>query len=181
MNKAIHLVPIGQIDLELTAWLKGQLSAALEREVVVAAGIAAPADGYDQRRQQFRGEALMAALRGAPCPAAALALGLIDADCTARDLNFIFGQALLGGREAFVALPRLRQSFYGLEEEPGLFRERLLKESIHELGHTFGLPHCPFPNCVMHFSNTLHDTDFKGSAFCPKCEERLKSGSEEGG
>ncbi len=178
MNEIIHLVPIGDIDPELAAWLKSQLSAALDLEVVVATGIPLPADGYDNRRFQFRGEAVMAALRAAPCPSAALVLGLIDADCHVKDLNFIFGQALLGGREAFVALPRLRQSFYGLEDDPVLFQQRLLKESMHELGHTIGLPHCPFPNCGMHFSNTLYDTDLKGSAFCAKCKERLRKASE---
>jgi archaemetzincin len=178
MNEPIHLLTIGDVDRELAAWLKRQLSAALDCEVVVAPEIPLPTDGYDHRRLQFRGDAVMAALRDVPHPAAARVLGLIDADCYVRDLNFIFGQAILGGREAFVALPRLRQSFYGLEEDPGIFRKRLLKEAMHELGHTLGLPHCPFPNCVMLFSNTLHDTDLKGSTFCPKCKERLRMASE---
>jgi hypothetical protein len=36
-----------------------------------------------------------------------------------------------------------------------------------------GLEHCSNPICVMHFSNSLHDTDLKGWQFCPACQARL--------
>jgi archaemetzincin len=101
-------------------------------------------------------------------------LGLIEADCYAPGLNFIFGQAKPHGREAFVALPRLRQSFYGLPEDPTLLRQRALTEAVHELGHTWSLTHCPDPQYVMHFSNSLRETDVKGSNFCPRCSHRLE-------
>jgi archaemetzincin len=115
----------------------------------------------------------MAALRTLSAPGSERVLGLVDADCYARGLNFIFGQAALGRREAVVALPRLRQLFYGLPEEPRLFRERVLKEAVHELGHTWGLRHCGDRQCVMHFSNSLYDTDVKGAAFCRCCRNQL--------
>ncbi len=115
----------------------------------------------------------MALLRDLPYPGAERVLGLTDVDCYVPGLNFIFGQAASGGRQAFVALPRLRQSFYRLPENLALFRQRALKEAVHELGHTWGLSHCPDPRCVMHFSNSLHDTDVKGPGFCSQCRDRL--------
>jgi archaemetzincin len=114
----------------------------------------------------------MATLRGLRDPAAERMVGLTEADCYAPGLNFIFGQAVMGGREAVVAVPRLRQSFYGWPEEPALFRARVLKEVVHELGHTWGLAHCSNRRCVMHFSNTVHDTDSKDACFCPRCREK---------
>jgi archaemetzincin len=104
-------------------------------------------------------------------------LGLIDADCYAPGFNFVFGQASEETGVAFVALPRLRQSLHGLTEDEGLLRERTLKEAIHELGHTWGLEHCPNTGCVMHFSNSLIDTDRKGAAFCGLCAELLRAGN----
>ncbi len=96
-------------------------------------------------------------------------------DLYTRGLNFVFGQARLGGREAVISLARLHQSFYGLPEDEELLLERSLKEAVHELGHTWGLAHCPDHLCVMHFSNSLRDTDVKTARFCSKCFSILKS------
>nr|WP_243666411.1 matrixin family metalloprotease [Vulcanisaeta sp. JCM 16159] len=51
----------------------------------------------------------------------------------------------------------------------------MLKEVLHELGHSFGLDHCADPRCVMYFSNTIEDTDRKGPGYCQRCMARLRS------
>jgi archaemetzincin len=135
--------------------------------------LAIPATAYDARRGQYPGEQILATLTEVEALQAERILGVIDADCYAPALNFIFGRASKHGREAFIALPRLRASFYGLAENEALLRERMLKEAMHELGHTYGLEHCPDRRCVTHFSNSLHSTDVKGHRFCPRCRARL--------
>ncbi len=173
MNAHIILVPIGAALPELLSWLAGRLEEVMGHKVVIGDPVPLPPAGHNARRGQYQGDALLAALRTLHYPAAERVVGLTEADCYTPGLNFIFGQARMGGREAFVALPRLRPSFYGLPEDTTLFRERVLKEIVHELGHTWGLPHCADTHCVMHFSNTLHDTDVKGADFCPRCRDRL--------
>ncbi|HDL60405.1 MAG TPA: archemetzincin, partial [candidate division WOR-3 bacterium] len=37
-----------------------------------------------------------------------------------------------------------------------------------------GLSHCPDPSCVMHFSNSLMDTDYKKDELCDICNEKMK-------
>jgi archaemetzincin len=173
MPREVLLVPIGDVEADLTAWLAAELGATLGCSARVGDPVPLPKGGYDPVRRRYRGEAMLGTLRAVSAPAHRL-LGLTDVDCYAPGLNFIFGQATLQGREAFVALPRLRPSFYGLQDDPDLFRQRVLKEAVHELGHTWGLGHCPDPHCVMHFSNTLHDTDVKGAAFCPRCRRQIR-------
>jgi archaemetzincin len=100
-------------------------------------------------------------------------LGVVDVDIFAPGLNFVFGEADIARRRAVISLKRLRKEFYGLPKNEDLFQERVLKEAVHELGHTYGFKHCSNPNCVMRFSNSLYDTDFKDWNFCPACKIRL--------
>lgn len=125
------------------------------------------------RRGQYLARLFLAALRKLPLRDAERRLGVVDLDLYAPGLNFVFGQASVPGAEAVIALPRLRQSFYGLPDDPVLFTARAIKEAVHELGHTYGLDHCPDRHCVMHFSNRLADTDAKRASFCVRCRGEL--------
>jgi archaemetzincin len=97
-------------------------------------------------------------------------LAICDFDAYSSHLNFVFGQAYLDGSISAIYLPRLRQEFYGLKADEYLFHQRIVKEAVHELGHAFGLNHCGNTRCVMHFSNSLSDTDIKESHFCNVCK-----------
>lgn len=100
-------------------------------------------------------------------------LVICDIDAYSGNLNFVFGEAHLGGQVAAIYLPRLRAEFYNLESDEPVFYDRIVKEAIHELGHAFGLIHCNNKRCVMHFSNSLYDTDFKNKSFCENCKNKL--------
>lgn len=88
-------------------------------------------------------------------------------------LTFVFGEAQLGGRGAIVSSHRLHQEFYGLKRDEKLLKERIIKEVLHELGHTFGLRHCLNWDCVMHASASIEEIDIKGKEFCPLCKEKI--------
>lgn len=100
-------------------------------------------------------------------------LALCKFDAYSNGLNFVFGQAGMNGKVAAVYLPRLRQEFYGLEKNENLFLQRVFKEAVHEIGHAFGLGHCPIGRCVMYFSNSITDTDAKAKDFCQDCKIKI--------
>jgi archaemetzincin len=75
-------------------------------------------------------------------------------------LNFVFGEADARLGIAVFSLARLHTP------DRNHFVHRAATEAIHELGHTFGLTHCDDVRCVMWFSNTLAETDRKGTEFC---------------
>jgi archaemetzincin len=81
----------------------------------------------------------------------------------------VFGEAQLSARGAVVSSRRLRPELYGLPEDEPLLRARLETEAVHELGHTWGLLHCPEPTCVMHASSYVEEIDLKASRFCADC------------
>jgi archaemetzincin len=76
---------------------------------------------------------------------------------------------MLPGAAALISLWRLKPEFYGEQPDFALYVLRALKEAVHELGHSLGLQHCPRSLCVMHFSNSIFDTDKKQSFFCDQC------------
>jgi archaemetzincin len=100
-------------------------------------------------------------------------LAVESVDLYAGHLNFVFGEADPDIGIAVVSTHRLRPEFYGEASNPELLLSRLVKEAVHELGHTFRLGHCPDQTCVMHFSNSILDTDLKAPHFCPRCRFRL--------
>jgi len=167
----ITLVPIGGVDKNALGRLDKFLIKAFSQKTWVGDGIKLIDESWDQRRCQHLASMLLAAL---PTPGSCdRILGVVDVDIFAPGLNFVFGEADITGRKAIISLQRLRQEFYGLPKNENLFQERTLKEAVHELGHTYGLMHCSNPTCVMHFSNSLHDTDLKGWNFCTSCKVRL--------
>ncbi|MBC7262984.1 MAG: archaemetzincin family Zn-dependent metalloprotease [Chloroflexi bacterium] len=168
----ISLVPIGEIEQEVLMVLAAALPRTFGWPYILELPLPAPDYAFDHRRGQYRVEPILDRLRALPLESARV-LGVVNVDLYTPGLNFIFGQATMGGRDALIALPRLRPTFYGLPDDPVLYHERVVKEAVHELGHTFGLPHCPDVLCVMHFSNTLSDTDTKGKEFCVHCRRRL--------
>lgn len=98
-------------------------------------------------------------------------LAVTDLDLYVPNMNFVFGEARLPGRVAIISTHRLSESTnYGGEQ---LFPGRVVKEAMHELGHTLGLAHCDRPTCVMYFSNGLMDTDRKGEDYCESCVSEL--------
>ncbi|HXV89459.1 MAG TPA: archaemetzincin family Zn-dependent metalloprotease [Nitrososphaeraceae archaeon] len=96
-------------------------------------------------------------------------LGIFDIDAYSDGFDFVFGEAFYRGRVAAVYLSRIKQEFYSLKPNRALFYKRMVKESVHELGHTFGLRHCKNSQCVMYFSISLLDIDRKGRSLCPSC------------
>jgi archaemetzincin len=96
-------------------------------------------------------------------------VGVTELDLYIPILTFVFGEAQLGGNNAVVSYHRLTQEFYGLPADAGTLQERLVKEAVHEVGHTYGLTHCEDYECVMAASHGIEALDLKTTALCPYC------------
>jgi archaemetzincin len=119
-------------------------------------------------RNQYYSTAILQAMQPLIEPGARL-LAVTSVDLYVPVLTFVFGEAQLSGVCAVVSLHRLREEFYGLPKRPELMRERLVKEAVHELGHTFGLRHCDDWRCVMTSSHGVERLDVKSAEFCFLC------------
>lgn len=139
---------------------------------------------YDARRQQHEATLLLAGLLRHLPDAHSRIVGITSEDLFIPVLTFVFGLSQLGGPGALVSTHRLQNEFYGLPRDDRLFFERTVKGAIHELGHAFGLVHCPDYRCVMHAATYVEDVDLKDAGFCAECEtllERAQVGDEQAG
>jgi archaemetzincin len=169
----IVLVAAGEIDRNIMDRLRNDLNRIFNKQVSIGKGMADPDYARNKKRNQYLSTAILNAIMEQKeyTPYEKI-LGMVDHDLYVPELNFVFGEA--SRRAAVISITRLRQTFYHLPEDQTIFQRRVLTEAVHELGHTFGLGHCQNPRCVMFFSNSLTDTDRKGSEFCQKCKTLLR-------
>lgn len=176
MDKCIYLQPMQKsssepVKPEILDRLCRELRQVFGLECRVCPPMELPPAAYLVVRGQYLAAELLADLKSQRYSGADRVLAITNGDLCAEGLNFVFGQAELGGRFAIISTHRLSASTS--RGDGRLFSSRVLKEATHEIGHTLGLGHCPNLRCIMHFSNTLEDTDLKGPGFCDGCTARL--------
>ena len=173
-KKMLYLLPIGEIEPYVLEHLIPSLSRTFSLPCASLKAVGIPSEAYHVRRRQYNSEVILHRLQTYRPPQGERLLGITEVDLYVSPLNFVFGQADLPGRVALISLCRLHQEFYGLASAKALFLLRTTKEAVHELGHTYGLRHCYNTKCVMHFSNSLRDTDIKSDRFCKRCQQELE-------
>lgn len=165
----IHLLVAGRGDSALLAHLSAHLRQTLVMPVEVEAPLLSLDFAHDPSRGQYHATMLLRELANYHLPRHSRLLALTEVDLFIPILTFVFGEAELGGRNAIISAFRLRSEFYGLPGDDSRLRERLSKEAIHELGHTFGLVHCPQPDCVMRSATYVEEIDLKSERYCLDC------------
>ena len=168
----IAIIPIGDMDRSALDFIAHALREIIKSETVIGGTVPIPEKTYNARRQQHHSTRILKTLEALKPGGFDIVLGVIDWDLYTPEFNFVFGEADVLARIAVIGLPRLRQEYYGLEPDLDRFLQRAAKEAIHEVGHTCGLGHCTDPRCIMHFSNSLGDTDKKESRFCIACRNK---------
>jgi archaemetzincin len=160
---------IGAVSDEDLSAIESGMSRTLGLETQRLNPLPDPDYAYDTRRRQYSSVEVMRAFLAAAPAGDSKVVGITERDLFIPMLTFVFGQAQLGGRLALVSLARLRQEFYGLPPDCSVFVGRALKEVSHELGHTFGLAHCPDRACAMSVSTGVAEVDWKRAEWCRSC------------
>ncbi len=169
----LQLLPIGAIDGGLLRHLAPALANTFGVSCEILSTVLDPEFAFHGERQQYHSSEILMHMQNLMKPNSWRILGITAADLYIPILTFVFGEAQMGGQCAVVSLHRLRQEFYGLPPSQALLRHRLVKEAVHELGHTINLTHCDDYQCVMAPSHAVEWIDLKDSALCPSCHSQI--------
>jgi archaemetzincin len=162
----IALAPVSGTSLAMLSRIRPAVVETFGCEIAIAPAVPLPASAWSAERKQYRSTAILDSLERVKQPGWERLLGIADVDLYVPRLNFVFGEGDPRRGVAVFSLARLR----GSDE---LFQKRATTEAIHEIGHTYGLSHCDDPHCVMWFSNTLSETDRKGTRLCSRHAKEL--------
>lgn len=167
--KAIYLAPFGSIDESVMNALENCLWQIFGFEVKRLSNMPEPNFALDKNQNQYNSTLLLKNLLKDVPNDALKVLGVTQFDLFIPMLSFVFGHAQVNGTVAVISLARLHQQFYNLPENSNIFLHRVMKEAVHEIGHTFGLLHCPEPHCAMSLSNAIQQVDKKSEELCANC------------
>jgi archaemetzincin len=128
---------------------------------------------FDPNRRQYHSTPILDRLAHLAPEYACKVIGIVEVDLYIPILTHVYGEAQLGGKASIVSTFRLNEGPLAMSFQEK-FRQRLFKEAIHELGHTFNLRHCPEHTCIMHYCRTEADVDRKTDQLCRYCRIMLQ-------
>ncbi len=172
----VFLLPLGKIQWWLLDEVATVLRQTFGKETIHADEMPPPREALDRERGQACSTALIEAMaRSGP---RGMILGMTDLDIFVPGLDFVFGEADPAEGVAVISIARLREEFHGREADQGLLLSRTIKAAMHEMGHLYGLKHCPDPSCVMGHSGSVEEKDRKNKDFCSLCRLRIKKSTD---
>jgi len=173
----VGIVPVGSVNADLMQNLADNLSKTFPDTSfsVLKKNLPLNENAFNKTRKQYNSDTILAEVKlyASKQKRYHRILGVVDADIYVRDLNYVFGEAFTPGNVALISLWRLKPEFYKDKPNQETLQTRVVKEAIHELGHTLGLQHCYRSACVMHFSNSIFDADKKQNVFCDECSLQI--------
>lgn len=171
---SVAIQPLGKVNAADIACVKVGIEALYAVIVEVLPEKPLPKTAYYAPRQRYRADKLLDYLTSETPDRFDKVVGIATQDISATKGAItdwgLFGLAELGERACVVSTFRLRS---GKATEP-LFQIRLVKVVNHELGHTFGLEHCPTMGCMMQEGGgKIATIDGEAGAPCTACIRQM--------
>lgn len=197
MDETINILVLNDISRSILRFLARGLTVRFDSEVKISRHMIIPSRLFNQQKGQYDARRLLGFLtenmtirevRG-------INLAVFDRDLFAGSLDFVFGLSSCFPRICVISLLRIHPHYgrdYFSEQlqkrkagrfplavkrltgsEKKTYHERILKEAVHGIGHTFGLTHCRDRSCIMYPSEDIGLIDGKGTEFCDLCRSDL--------
>lgn len=166
-NKVLVIQPFVDIPLSQVSAIYDSLKKIIPRTTLKTA-VSLPSAAFYSSRNRFRADSIINYLNRF-AGADTVIIGLTDKDISTTKGEIadwgVMGLGFQPGNACVISTFRLSKA---------QLLDQLYKLSLHELGHTQGLPHCKNKTCLMHDAeggNHLNDE----TEFCQSCKSFLKS------
>lgn len=170
----IAIQSFGTFNKNFIKQIKTDINRTYRVEIIELPGRQLPAETYYKPNARYRADKLLDYMRKKIPGRYSRILGLTNKDISTTKGKYfdwgIFGLGTLDGRSCIVSTFRLRR-----DASHKKLVVRLIKVVNHELGHTFGIDHCPNTECVMQDGKgTIKTVDRETGSFCTTCRNRLR-------
>ena len=169
----VVLAPVGDFNTPLLKAITLGVASCYGYDIEILTMLQDVEFALDSLRNQYHSTLILEKLSDHAPAEAVKVLGICKVDLFIPILTHVYGEAQLGGRACIISTHRLNEDIASLNPTE-TFHRRVVKEAIHELGHTFSLRHCKDNTCVMHYARTIGDVDGKSNQFCRYCKVLLE-------
>jgi archaemetzincin len=172
--RRVYIQPLGAALAEPdVALVEAALLAFYAVALVRLDAVALPRAAFYPPRGRYRAERLLDFLEQKRPRDGYRILGITGVDISTTKGPYedwgVMGLGSLDGATCVLSSFRCRRGATG----PPHARIRFAKTAVHELGHTFGVPHCKTPGCIMEDGQgTVFTTDHEYD-LCPESRARL--------
>ena len=173
-DKIIAVQPLGDVRADVLEVIAANLQTFFQIRTKVFPDQPIPDGAYNAHRGQYNCYPVLQFLGTLGPDHAIKIIGVTEVDLFIPILTYVFGEAELGGNVTVISTYRLAR---GKDWEPVPSRrlfERAAKIAVHEMAHTFRLPHCKEERCIMSSFPVLSHIDEKPVYFCRYCITFLK-------
>ncbi len=169
----ILISPIGDFDPVLLQEIGDRIYQIFGYASHVAPILSDLSFAYHTDRDQYHSTLILNKLEAKVPEGYLKVLAITRVDLFIPILTYVFGEAQLNGKACIVSTFRLNEDNLSFDPEK-IFRNRIVKESVHEIGHTFNLRHCKNKECIMNFCRSVKEVDLRNDLLCRYCQVFLE-------
>ncbi len=169
----VLLQPLQPFDKSFLSFLKDSIEKFYPVRILIANQKLFPINCYYKPRNRYRADSTIGWLKSIKPDSVRLIVGITDTDIsttkgTINDYG-VMGLGFHPGNACIVSTYRIKKSATSKQN----LQQRIFKVVVHEMGHNFGLPHCPDQHCIMADAEGKMKLDDERD-LCIACRKKLK-------